>query len=174
MANIGTYGAVATLKSCSKKDQFEEENVNVNLYKIEATIIFNLKDEDLSLMSDLKVHSILNNMFSEFSIIKDYKELSRTTFEKKYIYNNRYQNVSFVYFDGNDYYVKNDERFLKVDLIKVNDEIYVKDFNLYKCVEFNEENYLKFRETEESRWCAEPCNPSNFRNILSKPLDNEP
>ena len=77
MANIGAYGAVKALSSITKKDQFEEENVNVNLYKIEATIVFNLKDEDLSLMSDLKVHSILNQMFSEFSIIKDYKELSR-------------------------------------------------------------------------------------------------
>lgn len=174
MANIGAYGAVKTLSSITKKDAFEEENVNVNLYKIEATIVFNLKDEDLSLISDLKVHSILNQMFSEFSIIKDYKELSRTVFEKKYIYNNRYQNISFVYFDGNDYYIKNDERFLKVDLIKMDDEVYVKDFNLYRCVEFNEENYLKFLKAEEQQWTCEPCGPNNFRNILSKPLDNEP
>lgn len=158
----------------SKQDPFQKESIHTNQFTVEATIVFNVKDEDLSVISDLKLHSILNDTLSNFSIIKDYKILEKLNLEKKFIYLNDYSNMSFIYMSSDNYYIKNDGNFLKADVVEFEDVKYLKDVNLYRLFEFNEENFNVLYGRNETKYCEEAyCGVSFDKNIISKPLIKE-
>lgn len=169
------YQAIKCNGLGSKQDPFQKESVNVNQYTVEATIVFNVKDEDLSVMSDLKLHSILNDTLSNFSIIKDYKILEKLNLEKKFIYLNEYNNMSFVYVCSGDYYTKNVGNFLKANVVEFEDVKYLKDVNLYRLFEFNEENFnVLYGINAKEGWIEEGSGVHFDKNIISKPLDKAP
>lgn len=166
------YPALKCNSLGTKQDPFQKESVHSNQYTVEATIVFNIKDEDLSVMSDLKIHSILNDNLSNFSIVKDYKILEKLNLEKKFIYLNNYNSMCFVYVSSENYYIKNEGNFLKASVVEFEDVKYLKDVNLYRLFEFNEENFnVLYERNANAEWCEEGCGIHFDKNIISKPLD---
>lgn len=170
-----SYPALKCNSLGTKQDPFQKESVHTNQYTVEATIVFNIKDEDLSVMSDLKLHSILNDNLSNFSIVKDYKILEKLNLEKKFIYLNNYNSMCFVYVSSENYYTKNDGNFLKANVVEFEDVKYLKDVNLYRLFEFNEENFnALYGINAKEGWIEEGSGVHFDKNIISKPLDKAP
>ena len=87
---------------------------------------------------------------------------------------NDYNNMSFIYVSADNYYIKNDGNFLKADVVEFEDVKYLKDVNLYRLFEFNQENFNDlYGRNGKCDWIEEGCGIHFDKNIISKPLAKE-
>lgn len=143
-----------------------------NFCEVDLNLKVLISDDDLSTISQLKIHSILQEAFEKFKIV-DYKVDSSETFYRKFIYLDL-TGLCYVYEKDGKLFEKIDREtiFKEAYILKIDEEEFIKTLSgIFKLFEFNEENYLKLKQIDDNNKNAYWTVGENFHNFPKiKPL----
>lgn len=147
-----------------------------NFHYVDVNLKVLISDDDLSTISQLKIHSIIQEAFKKFKIV-DYKVDSSETFYRKFIYLDL-SGLCYVYEKDGKLFEKIEKEtiFKEAEILKIGDEDYIKTLaGIFKLFEFNEENYYKLKQihddTQAKLWEPTECYDGYFKKFVPiKPL----